>query len=79
MEDGTDQPVAYASQTLTVVEKKYSQLEKEGLAIIFGNKKIHNYLFGRYFTIPETLIFLFSENKEIPQWLHLEYRYGHLP
>ena len=70
MEDGTDRPVAYASRTLTVAEKKYSQLEKEGLAIVFGTKKFHNYLFGRHFTIEsdhKPLSFLFSENKQIPQ------------
>ena len=70
IEDGTDCPVAYASRTLTVAEKKYSQLEKEGLAIVFGTKKFHNYLFGRHFTIEsdhKPLSFLFSENKQIPQ------------
>ena len=51
MEDGEERPIAYASRTLTVVEKNYSQLEKEGLAIIFGVKKFHNYLFGQPFII----------------------------
>lgn len=51
MEDGQERPVAYASQTLTPAEKKYAQLEREGLAIIFGVKKFHNYLYGREFII----------------------------
>ena len=46
MKDGTERPVAYASRTLKAAENGYSQLEKEGLAIIFGTKKFHNYLCG---------------------------------
>ena len=38
MEDGTEKPIAYASRTLAPAEKRYSQLDKEGLAIIFGVK-----------------------------------------
>ena len=71
MEDGSDRPIAFASRTLTVAEKKYAQLEKEGLATVFGNKKFHNYLYGEEFTIEsdhKLLFFLFSERNSI---LHL--------
>ena len=70
MEKSEERPVAFASRTLNAMEKKYSQLEKEALAIIFGIKKFHNYLYGRNFEIEsdhQPLSFLFKENKGIPQ------------
>ena len=70
MEDGQERPVAYTSRTLTPAEKNYLQLEKEGLAIIFGVKKFHNYLFGRKFSIEsdhQPLSYLFNKTKGISQ------------
>ena len=46
MEDQLETPIAYASRTLSAAEKGYSQLDKEGLAILFGVKKFHSYLWG---------------------------------
>ena len=65
-DDGTKCPIAYASRVLTPAEKNYSQLEKEGLAIIFGVKKLQNYLYVRQFIIEsdhQPLSSLFSEFK----------------
>ena len=44
MKDGSDQPIAFASRTLAPAERNYSQMEREGLAIIFGIKKFHQYI-----------------------------------
>lgn len=58
------------SRTLSPAEKRYSQLDKEGLAVIFGIKKFHKYLYGRVFTIytdDKLLISLFNVKKPIPQ------------
>ena len=40
-----------ASRMLTKVEQNYSQLDKEALAIIFGVKHFHKYIYGWKFTI----------------------------
>ena len=67
--DGSERPIGFVSRTLTPAEKKYSQLEKEGLAIIFGVKRFHNYIFGQHFTIRsdhKPLKYLFSEDRPVP-------------
>ena len=51
VEDGSEKPVAYASRSLAPTEKKSAQLEKEGLAIVFGVRKFHQYLHSRQFSI----------------------------
>lgn len=44
-------PIAYASSALTTTQKNYSQIEKETLAIVFGCKKFHQYIYGRKVTV----------------------------
>ena len=39
--NGSERPVAYASQTLTYSEKNYPQVEKEALSLVFAIKKHH--------------------------------------
>ena len=43
--------IAYASRSLAPTEKNYSQIDKEALAIVFGVRHFHQYLYGRSFTI----------------------------
>eukprot|EP00731_Ephydatia_muelleri_P020722 Em0013g449a len=43
-EDGVEKPIAFASHSLAPAERKYSHIEKEGLAVIYGVKRFHQYL-----------------------------------
>ena len=44
MADGDERPVGFASPTLTIAEQKYSQIDKEALAVILFVNKSHQYL-----------------------------------
>ena len=43
--------VAYASRALTAVERRYSQTEREALAIVWAVEHYHLFLFGANFTL----------------------------
>ena len=69
MSDGTEKPVSYASRTLSVAERNYAHIEKEGLALVFAVKKFHQFLFGHRFllyTDHKPILGLFAENRELP-------------
>ena len=51
MQDGTEHPVAFASRTVSAAEKNYAQIDKEALALIWGIKKFHHYLYRHNFTL----------------------------
>ena len=69
MPDGSEKPIAFASRSLSTAEKKYAQLDKEGLAIVFGVRKFHHFFLGRKFEIRsdhKPLQHLFSESRPVP-------------
>ena len=69
MPDGSERPICFASRTLTKAEQNYSHLDKEALAIIFGVRKYHQYLFGRPFQIKtdhKPLTHIFDESRVVP-------------
>ena len=49
--NGTVRPVAYASRTLTDVERRYSQTEKEALVVVWACEWFHIDLYGKPFTL----------------------------
>ena len=48
-------PVKFASRSLNSAERNYSQIEREGLAVIFGCEKFRNFLLGTKFTLKMTI------------------------
>ena len=49
--DKTERPIAYFSRVLTPTEQRYSQIDKEALAIKTGVEKFYYYLFSHRFTM----------------------------
>ncbi|GBP14486.1 Uncharacterized protein K02A2.6 [Eumeta japonica] len=49
LQDG--QPIGYGARALTKSEQNYPQIEKVALAILFGCKKFHEYVYGKELTV----------------------------
>ncbi|XP_071579209.1 uncharacterized protein [Temnothorax nylanderi] len=67
--DGTERVILYASQTLSDTQKKYSQIDKEAYAIIFGIKKFYQYLYANEFTLitdHRPLVQIFNPTRSLP-------------
>ena len=50
-ETGEEKPVCFVSRKLSEQEQKYSVSEKEFLAVLWSCERLHQYLYGRPFTI----------------------------
>ena len=64
--DGLWRSISYASRALTPVEQRYSQIEKESLAILFGVSRFRMYLYGMKFTVftdHKPLVSMFTSTK----------------
>ena len=87
MEDGLEWPIAYTSRSPGKAEQGYSQMEKEGLAIVFGVNKFHKYLYGQRFSLctDHRLVSIFATHREVPSFaalpmqhwalIHMMYKY----
>ena len=50
-QNGEERVICYASRSLTDVEKRYSQTEKEAFGIVWACERLHMYLYGTDFEI----------------------------
>lgn len=65
---GQEKLVGFVPRTPTDAEN-YSQIEKEGLACVFGVQRFHDYVYGHTFTLQtdhKPLQSLFNEEKLVP-------------
>jgi hypothetical protein len=67
--DGSERPIYNVSKTLSDTQRRYSQIQKEALSIVFALKKFHQYLYGRKFVLVtdhKPLLALFGPTKATP-------------
>ena len=63
-QEGVEKPIYYASRSLTDVEQRYSQTEKEALALVWACERFHQYIFGIHFVLEtdhKPLEFIYSK------------------
>lgn len=69
----SNQPIAYASKTLTDCQQRYAQIEKELFAILFGCQKFHHYVYGHKVKVEtdhQPLVTLFKKSlNQVPSRL----------
>ena len=66
--NGEERPIEYISRTLSSAERNYSQIDKEGLGIVWAIKRFHIYLYMRKFrlvTDHQALVHLFKSDKAL--------------
>ncbi|UYV66907.1 hypothetical protein LAZ67_4003288, partial [Cordylochernes scorpioides] len=67
--NGIEKPITFVSRTLNDTEKKYSQIEKEGLSIFFTLNRLKQFLYGRKFIINtdhKPLLAIFGDKNNLP-------------
>ena len=67
VQNGVERVICYASRSLTEVEKRYSQTEKEALGIVWACERLHMYLYGTDFEIltdHKPLEFIYSKKSQ---------------
>ena len=78
-DDTSERPIVFALRMLSNTEKRYTQIDKEVLAIIFRVKKFHVYLYGQRFVLltnHKPLVSLFGPKRLYGYWQQLSYNAG---
>ncbi|XP_021351252.1 uncharacterized protein K02A2.6-like [Mizuhopecten yessoensis] len=75
-QDNHTRVICYASRSLTDIERKYSQTEKEALGLVWACERFHMYLYGQEFelvTDHKPLQFIFSQKSKpcarVERWI----------
>jgi hypothetical protein len=77
LDNTIDRPIYYANQLMNSVEKNYTIVEKEALAMIYDVKKFRHYLLGNcfiFFVHHKTLLYMVNKPTilaRIAMWLLL--------
>ena len=66
--DGSIQPVAYASRSLSPVEQCYSQIEREALSRVWACERFHFYIHGSQFDLHQESSIAVTSSKQ--QFMH---------
>jgi hypothetical protein len=63
-----EKAICFGSRSLTGAEQNYSQLDREGLAIVWAERKMKDYLFGQSFGLitDKPIAVILSPNKATP-------------
>ena len=67
--DGSERPILNISKILLATQRRYSQIQKEALSLVYALKKFHQFLYGRKFIVVtdhKPLVTLFAPDKGTP-------------
>ena len=86
--DGSERPILNISKILSATQRRYSQIQKEALSLVYALRKFHQFLYGRKFIVVtdhKPLVTLFAPDKGTPpmaanrfaRWALLVHQYDH--
>ena len=67
--DGSERPILNISKILSTTQRRYSQIQKEALSLVYALRKFHQFLYGRKFIVVtdhKPLVTLFAPDKGTP-------------